>query len=56
MEMAKLIILTDLDWTILEQDGDKKVFRQALDKKYNLVFTQSNFGHRSGTVQIFQRQ
>jgi hypothetical protein len=49
---ARVVLLTDLDWQLLAGTGDDREVRQALQDRYELVFTQTT-SHWPGTLDIY---
>lgn len=55
-KVPKLVILTELDWQILEKTAEFESIVFALDEKYELLWEEDNFGQLGERVQVYLRK
>jgi hypothetical protein len=52
---ARIVVLTDYDWQMLERTGCREQVREALASGYLLVHEREEFGQRESGVQLYVR-
>jgi hypothetical protein len=52
---APVVLLTALDWSLLEQAGHAAPARTILQKDYRLVFDHQRWGQRGEAVEVWTR-
>ena len=53
---ARIVVLTDWDWKILESSGYAERIRYALSGCYELTMTRPEFGQQAGNVYVYLRK
>ncbi|NKQ36806.1 MAG: glycosyltransferase family 39 protein [Chloroflexi bacterium] len=51
----KLVVLTDLDWGLLQNSGEAERILVLLNKQYELILRKDEFGQRQGVIEVYVR-
>lgn len=54
--VPKIVILTDLDWSILQNTFYYEGIINSLENNYRLVFSEENFGQHSSHIEVYIRR